>query len=108
MNTGTMKNVFHKKKCNVGVVQLHVDPPLPPLIKSNHNNMFEKDFVNIKMRTDPPSENFDLYEFKMDLFNNGDQNEFLLLITNLNMTIEVSGALGTALKVQYHREIVCG
>ena len=64
MNTGTMKNVFHKKKCNVGVVQLHVDPPPPPLIKSKHDDKLEKDFVNIKLRRDPTSEKLDRYEFK--------------------------------------------
>ena len=35
-NTVTMKNVSHKKKWNVGLVQVHMEPPPIPLIKINH------------------------------------------------------------------------
>ena len=31
-----MKNVSHNNKWNAGVAQLHVKPPLTPLIKINH------------------------------------------------------------------------
>ena len=42
----------------------------------------------------------DLYEFKMYLFDNGDAEEFLLLLRNFNMTIASSGALEMDAKVQ--------
>ena len=71
-----MKNVLHKNKWNVGVVQLHVETPPIILIKSKHNDKSDKDFVNIKFRMDPMSENSDLYKFKTSLFNNGELEEF--------------------------------
>ena len=49
----------------------------------------------------------DLYEFKIDLFDNGDPEEFLLLFRNLNTNIEASGTLETAEKVQYLCTLVC-
>ena len=48
-----MKNIFHKKKWNVGTVQVHVDPPLIPLIKSKNNEKLDKDCVKIKLRRYP-------------------------------------------------------
>ena len=67
----TMKNVYHKKKWNVGLLQLHVDLPHTPLTTSKHNDKSEKDYVKIKLRRDPTSENSYPYEFKMALFYNG-------------------------------------
>ena len=60
----------------MGVPQLHVDPPPIPLIKINHNDKLENDFVKIKLRRDPTSEKLDLYEFKMAFFDNIDPEEF--------------------------------
>ena len=73
-----MKNFYHKNKWNVGLVQLHVEPPTTPLITSKHNDKSEKDFVEMKLCWDPTSENLDLYEFKMALFYNGDQEDFFV------------------------------
>ena len=36
-----MKKVFHKKKWNAWIVELHVGTPLIPLIKSKNNGKFE-------------------------------------------------------------------
>ena len=44
-NTLTMKNVSHKKKCNVGTVQVHVDPPPIPLTKSKNDEKLDKYYV---------------------------------------------------------------
>ena len=44
-----MKNVSHKKKYNAGVVKVHVEPPPTPLIKSNHNDKSDMDFVKTEM-----------------------------------------------------------
>ena len=60
-----MQNVSHKKKWNAGLLQLHVDPPPITLIKGNHDDKLEDDFVKMKLRRYPMSENSDLYEFKM-------------------------------------------
>ena len=70
-----MQNVSHYKNWNAGLVQLHVEPPPITLIKGKHNDKSEKDFVTMKLRRDPTSENSDLYEFKMSLFYNGYQED---------------------------------
>ena len=66
-----MINVSHKKKCNTGTVQVQVDLPPIPLIKMNNNYKLDKYFVKIKLCRDPRSENSDLYEVKMALFDHG-------------------------------------
>ena len=66
-----MKNVLHKNNWNMGVVQLHVDPPPTPLIKSKHNDKLDKGFVTIKLHRDPKPENSELNESEMVLFDNG-------------------------------------
>ena len=101
MNTRTMENVSHQKKWNTGVVQLHVDPPQITLIKNQHDDFSDKDFVKIKFCRYFTSEKLDLYGFKMALLDSGNQEEFLLFICKFNTTIEVSGTLETAAKVQY-------
>ena len=73
-----MQNVYHKKKWNAWLLQLHVDPPPITLIKIKHNDKSENDFVKIKLRRYLTSENSDLYEFKMDLFYNGYQEAFFV------------------------------
>ena len=65
-----MNNVLHKEKWNVGVLQLHMDPPPTSLIKIKHSDKSDKYFVNIKLLWDPTSENLDPYEFKIALFDN--------------------------------------
>ena len=54
------------------MVQQHVDPSLNLLIKSKHDDNFDKYFVKLKLFRDLTSEKSDLYEFKMALFDNGD------------------------------------
>ena len=39
----------------------------------------DKDGVNIELRRDPTSENSDLYELKIFLFDNSEMDKFLLL-----------------------------
>ena len=93
MNKLTINNVSHKKELNLGILQVHVGPfPIPP-IKSNNDEKLDKYFVKITFRRDTTSEKSDLYEFKMTLFDNGDPAEFLLFISNFNMTLEVSATL---------------
>ena len=93
-----MKKVLHKKKRNVGVVQVHLEPPPTPLIKSKHNDKSDKDFVKLKLRRDTTSENLDLHEFKTALSENGNPEELLLFICNFNMTLEAPGTLDTVRK----------
>ena len=73
-----MKNVYHKKKWNVGLLQLHVDPPHTPLTTSKQNDKLEKDYVKMTLRRDPKSENSDPYEFKMALLYNGYREDFFV------------------------------
>ena len=72
MITVTTNNVPHKNKWNLGVVQVHTETPHISLIKSNHNDKADKDFVIMKVRRYPTSYKSELYEFKMALFENGE------------------------------------
>ena len=103
-----MKNISQHNKWNTGVVYLHMEPPPIPLIKSNHNNKLDKDFVKIKFRRDTTSEKSDLYEFKMALSENGNSEEFLLFVHNFNMTLEASETLAPDANTLYIRAVFCG
>ena len=54
----------------------------------------------MELRRDPTSDNSDLYESKMALFYNGDQED-LLFAHNFKMTLEASETLHDAAKIQY-------
>ena len=58
---------------------MHVEPPLIPLTKSKNDEKLDKDGVKIKLCRDPTSQNSDLYEFKVDLFDNNKPEEFVFL-----------------------------
>ena len=79
MSMSTIKNFFHKNNWNEGVVQVHVGPPLIPLIKRNNDDKSDKDCVRIKSRRDPTTQKSDLNEFKMALFGNGEPEELFFL-----------------------------
>ena len=87
---------------------MHVDPPPSTLIKSKNDEKPDKYFIKIKLRKDPTSEKLDLYECKMDLFDNVHPEELLLFIRNFNMTMEESGTLNSGVKIQYLCTLVCG
>ena len=76
-----------------------MEPPPIPLIKSNNSDKLDKYFVKIKVPWDPMSENSDLYEFKMELFDNGDPEDLLFFVNNFNKTLEASGTLGYGAKI---------
>ena len=108
MNTSTMNNVYHNKRCNTGNVKVHMYPPPIPLIKSNNNDKPEKYCVKTKLRRYPTSENYDLYELKMALFDNGKPEDFLLFTRNINTNIEPLGTLMVDAKIQYLCTMVRG
>ena len=108
MNTGTMNNILCRKKWITDVLEKHVESPPIHLIKSKHDDNSDKDFVKLKLSRDPASENSELYEFKIALFDNVDQEQFLLIFRNFNVALEVAGKLKIIVKVQYLRMIVCG
>ena len=91
----------------MGVVQVHVKPPPTPLIKIKHDDKLDKYFVKLKLRRDPTSTKWDLYEFKMDLFDNGNPEGFLVH-GNFNMNLAASGTPETAAKFHYIRMIFHG
>ena len=70
------------------------------MIKKKNDDKPDKYFAKFKLRKDPTSEKFDLYEFKMALFDNGEPEEFLLFIRNFKMTLEASGTLKSDAKIQ--------
>ena len=47
-----------------------------------------------------------LYEFKMDLFDNGKLEELLLFVKSFNMTLTVSRTLVMGATIQYIRSLV--
>ena len=102
-----MNNVSHKKSCNSGVRQPRLKSPPIPLIKNNHNHKSDKDLVKIKLCRYPTSSSSDLYKFKMDMFDNGEPEEFLLFLQNFNITLAVSGTLATDKNIQYICTLVC-
>ena len=63
----------------MGVVQLHVEPPLISLIKIKWDDKLDKYFVKIKFHRYPISERLDLYELKMALFGNSELEDFCCL-----------------------------
>ena len=82
------------------MTQLHVGPPLIPLIKEKCDDKSEKNSVKLKLRIDPKLPTSDLYEFKMSLLDNG-KPEFFLFVRNSNMTLAASGTLEAGAKHQY-------
>ena len=92
----------------MGVLQVHVDSPQTLLIKIRHDDKLDKDFVKLKLRRDPTSENLDLYELKTDFFDNGKPEAFLLFVHNFNITLEAPVMLEPNAKDQYLCRLVCG
>ena len=90
------------------MTQVHVEPPMIPLIKGRYDGKWDKDFVALKLRRDPTSSTSDLYEFKMSLFDNVELEEFLLFVRNFNMTLAASGMMEAGAKVQYLCKLVFG
>ena len=90
------------------MVQLHVETPPIPFIKSKNGGKLYKDCVKIKMRRDPTSEKLDLHEFKISLFDNGDMEMFFFFISNFQMTLEDSGTLVAGTNIQYICMLVHG
>ena len=62
----------------------------------------------MKLRRNPTSNTSDLYEFRMYFFDNSRPEEFLLFVSNFNMTLAASGTLESGTKIQYLRMIVHG
>ena len=68
-----MKNVSHKKGCNLGENPAHVEPPPTPLINETVNGKACKYSVKLKMRRYTTSSTLDLYGFEMYFFDHGKQ-----------------------------------
>ena len=103
-----MKNVFHNKSLRTGAVQIHVEPSPITLIIINNDAKSEKDWVKIKFCRDPTSEKSDLYEFKMDLFDNVDLEYLLLFVRNFQITLEVLGVIAASAKIKYLCTLLSG
>ena len=65
-----MNNVLRMNNWSRRTVQVHAETPPITFIQDNNNDKLDKSFVKIKLRRDLTSENSDLYEFKMALFDN--------------------------------------
>ena len=79
---------FTKKVWLYREFQTIVDPPPIPLSKSKINTKLDKYDFKIKLRRNPTSETSGMYEFKMELFDHGDLEEFLLFQHNYQIKLE--------------------
>ena len=59
-------------------VQINVNPPNTPLIKSNIDTKLEKDNVKIKLHRSTISKASDMYEFKIAPFDDNNMEGLLL------------------------------
>ena len=66
-----MKNVSHKKSWNLGMTQVHVEPPSIHLVKVKYDGKSQKYFIKLKLLRYPTPSTSDPYEFKLCLFENG-------------------------------------
>ena len=82
-----MKYVSHKKGWSRFAVHIHVDPPPIPLIKSKNDEKIDRYCVRINC-VGILSQKTYLCEFKMALFENGNPEEFLVFVCNLQMMLE--------------------
>ena len=96
-----MENVSHNKGCLYESIQIHVDPPINPLIKIKFGTKQDKDCVNIKLRRNPMFYKSDIYEFIISLFDNWYSDEFLLFRLHYNMTLDMSKTLTLGANIQY-------
>ena len=103
-----MKKFHHNKSFQTDAVQIHVDPPLISLIKSKLDLKTKRDDVNIKLRRNPTPEKMDIYELKMDLFDNSDPYKLLLFIQNFKMMIEALVMIIANVNIQYSHNILRG
>ena len=63
----------------MGVNHPYVEPPPLALIQETYDDKSDKYIVKIKLRRDPTSSMSELYDFKMSLFENGEQQGFYCL-----------------------------
>ena len=91
-----------------GAVEIHVNPPFIHLIKGKNETKPDKDCVKIELYRNLTSENSYLYDFKMDLFDNGDPEEFFPFMQNFQMTLGDSGALTSRAKIHYLCKLFSG
>ena len=66
-----MKNVSRKNIWRNSTVKIHMDTHLVTLIKSKLDLKTERDYVKSKLRRITTSEEYYMYELKVDLFDNG-------------------------------------
>ena len=95
-----MKNVSQKNFWRTGAVQIYVDSPLTPWIKSKIDLMIE-DYAKIKLCRNPTSEKLDIYEFKLALFDNDDPKWLLFCVWGIKKMLEAPGMLAANVKLQY-------
>ena len=68
-----MKKVSHKKGWVTDTNGDHVEPPLIPLTKETSNDNSYGYYVKLKLHIYHTSSTSELYEFRMSLFDHGDQ-----------------------------------
>ena len=82
-----------------------MEPPSTPLIKSKQDD--KSDFFKMKLRRDPTLE-IRTYMNPKWTCSTTVIGKIVLFAHNLKMTLEASGTLWGAAKIQYIRTLVCG
>ena len=96
-----MEKILNNKGWIYGAVQINVETPTIPTIRGNIDKKLQKCYVKTKFCINTTSGTSEMYEFKIDLFDNGDTEEFLLFQRNYQITIESTGSITMGEKIQY-------
>ena len=83
-------------------------PPPTLLIKSNHDNKSDKDFVNIKLCGDRMSEKSDRLLIQNGLVRQRRSGRVFFVRSYFNMTLEASGTLQAGINIQHLCTLVHG
>ena len=70
-----MDNVSHKKGWGADTNTAHVEPPTILLVKETSTGKSDGEYVKLKLRRYPMSSTLNLYDFRMSLFDHGEQEE---------------------------------
>ena len=103
----TMKNISNPNWISADV-QARGEPPTIPLIKAETEEEKASKTIKVKMRQNPDSAASETYNMKMATFENGQQEEFLMLLKNFKTAFNRSGTMSVAGRNNYLRTMLRG
>ena len=96
-----MNNISHNKIWRTGALQIHMESTPIPLIKSKNDDKSDKDSEEINCISILLQKNSIFMKFKTPLFDKVDPEEFLLFVSNFQLTLKDSVALAASAKTKY-------